>query len=1413
MSNAHTLTHNTLTANCNEDALATDSLLGLIEDRIRELEDGDRPNTGTYLAYENEAYRKMPTIVCEIEGKPITFLVDSGATHSVIQTKELSIKLSGRSVFSTSASGQTVPESFSVPIKCTWANERNPATAKHSFLMSDLCPVNLLGRDLMIKWEVVITSTAEGLKIDRGACATNFVKVNTNCPMSVYQWWFHTASASYLMETTSPFLNPKSDTLKAEDLHCVCHLHHGPDCEFEETFKLGTNGCLILADVYFDESKCAVSVELSQSQKQCYRLENSSPHISIAKAKTDTWQTLGLFVRRCTLAEDWEACERGENVFYSQSVCAYKMSHTKTVDVLNSVLLTSSYDDNDGPNLTLTSLTSPLEISPLLSQVPDSLWAKSKHDVGLIKNCPPVRIEAKSDYRPRQRQYPLRQEAIEGITPVFESFLEAGIIVPCEDSPVQTPIFPVKKIRPADKPTEWRFVQDLKAVNAAIISPVPNVPNPHTLLSQIPADAEWFSVVDLSNAFFSVPVDRDSQFWFAFCFNGKRYTFTRLCQGLNSSPSLFCEALNHSLASLVLTDGTLLINYVDDLMIASPTKEQCEEDTIKLLQHLAEEGHKASVSKLQFVKQNVVFLGHIITPEGKTLSQKRVTAIVDAPKPSNKKELLSFLGMCSYCRHFIANFSEKDKPLRDMTVGRNMCASSPLVWTPEAEQAFTDLKIALQSAPTLGIPDPNKPFVQFVDERCGCMTSVLLQKHGDLLKPVGYFSKLLDPVARGLPACLRAIAACETAVLASRDFVGFCQLFLFVPHSVALILQEQKSSHLSASRWLRYHTTLLGLPHVTVHKCSTLNPATLLPLPGEGTPHSCMAELNQICTPRPDLSDTPLTNPDLILYVDGSAYRDPDTGRSHAGYAVVDDHSVVLSSSLPSMYSAQLAELVALTEACAYAKGRSVTIFTDSRYAFGVTHDFGALWKHRNFLKSDGKPILHHTHVAALLEAILLPSQIAVCKCSAHTGATDSVSLGNARADRAARAAAKQLLPSSASFSLPHAVPPETPPLSPPASLKDLCSLSSPEERRTWAESGAVFQNGVWVGPDLKPCLPKRLFNCYAKLTHGLDHVSKGNMFQAVQQFWFTKGFSTFAAEFCRSCLICAQNNPGRPRSLAQVAHPAPTRPFEHVMMDFIELTPSEGKKFCLVMVDMFSKWVEAFPAKHASSATVAKAILTEILVKWGIPQKLSSDNGSHFVNEVIKQLSDYLKFDLKTHCSYHPQSGGAVERENFTIKSKLAKCCQETNLSWPKCLPIVLMYMRMRVRTRNNLSPFEILFAAPPNVGMGPAGPQPDAILCEDGMIRYCITLTKSLSDIRRQVSSALPQRADHPLHNIQPGDFVLIRNFKPKSWNHHRWLGPFQVLLVTHTAVKVQERQTWVHASHCKQVPALLAKRTTEA
>lgn len=189
-------------------------------------------------------------------------------------------------------------------------------------------------------------------------------------------------------------------------------------------------------------------------------------------------------------------------------------------------------------------------------------------------------------------------------------------------------------------------------------------------------------------------------------------------------------------------------------------------------------------------------------------------------------------------------------------------------------------------------------------------------------------------------------------------------------------------------------------------------------------------------------------------------------------------------------------------------------------------------------------------------------------------------------------------------------------------------------------------------------------------------------------------------------------------------------------------------------------------PTAKADTQGVAKLLLQKLVARWGIPVKLSSDNGSHFVNSAITAVEAFLCTPWKHFCSYHPESDGAVERQNQVLKNKLVKICDETGLSWPKALPIALTYMRMRKRGRAQLSPFEILFAHPPHMGWEPHSPRslPDTALCEHDMLQYCVELDKVFCDISKQVQAAAPEPAETALHNIRPGDFVLIKDLRRK-------------------------------------------------
>ena len=208
--------------------------------------------------------------------------------------------------------------------------------------------------------------------------------------------------------------------MHTDSLQCTPHVTDTADHVYESF----PDDSLKVLNIFWSGSRSAASVSLTDQQMALFRVSNSSPHISLSKSHDDQWYDLGPFVKSCQAVVDWQPTTTPD-VMYSPSVSAsdLKMSPNFCSPATRSFVVTENHLHS------YAMLSSPSDVSCLLSDLPETLWTKDKYNVGLIRNCDPVKITPKSDCRPCKPQYPLRQNAVEGIRPGFESFLQAGVIV------------------------------------------------------------------------------------------------------------------------------------------------------------------------------------------------------------------------------------------------------------------------------------------------------------------------------------------------------------------------------------------------------------------------------------------------------------------------------------------------------------------------------------------------------------------------------------------------------------------------------------------------------------------------------------------------------------------------------------------------------------------------------------------------------------------------------------------------------------------------------------------------------------------------------------------------------------------------------------------------------------------------
>ncbi|XP_041438390.1 uncharacterized protein LOC121400039 [Xenopus laevis] len=696
------------------------------------------------------------------------------------------------------------------------------------------------------------------------------------------------------------------------------------------------------------------------------------------------------------------------------------------------------------------------------------------------------------------------------------------------------------------------------------------------------------------------------------------------------------------------------------------------------------------------------------------------------------------------------------------------------------------------------------------------MAAVCAQESGGSFRPVAYFSKVMPLPVQGMPACLRALAASAMAVELSQSVTIGHNTILHTSHQVTHLLKNITTQHMTSQRLSGYEVILLGTANLQIkYAINTQGPAAILHAllhlsdPTNAfilDPHDCVESIHYSTSPRLDLTDTPLSHATNV-FVDGSCSR-PSDDTYKAAYSVVQLPDIVLETKSIPVNSAQAAELIALTRACHLFANRPVNIFSDSRYAFGVVHDFGKIWQQRGYVTTDGKSIAHPALIDNLLQAIQLPSEIAIIHCRAHTNRTDEISLGNALADQVAKTTASSATPTVIPMFL------HTPTSCPDSQiLQYLQTFATQTDLHFWEQQNLTLDQFGLYSIQGKVGIPENSLPLLISQAHGIGHRSSKLTLAEMQKHFIAKNLRQHCSTFVKTCLTCLRANTLGTHKVHQNL-PPPIAPFSHWQVDFTHI-PKIGKlqEYLLVFTDHFSRWVEAFPCRHEDAKTVVKFLVNDIIPRFGCPQQINSDNGPAFVSKVLQLLISTLQITWKFHIPYHPQSAGVVERMNRTIKDKLTKATSATWTNWKSFLPAVLAEIRMTPHSVTKLSPFEIVMGRPfPTPWVkGPLVIQhTDLNLIQEEYVRNLIT---TLNGIYGDVSLSFPLPPQEPTHPFRPGDPVVVRQL-------HRYrkggfpFGPrVTVIAITRTAVLTDASDHWIHASRVKLAPTLPTPELSKA
>lgn len=408
-----------------------------------------------------------------------------------------------------------------------------------------------------------------------------------------------------------------------------------------------------------------------------------------------------------------------------------------------------------------------------------------QHEIELEPGQPP----------PHKGLYRMATEELKELKRQLNELLEKGWIRPSV-SPYGAPVLFVRK-----KSGELRLCVDYRMLNRITIKNRYPLPRIDTMLDQLHG-AKYFTKLDLASGYHQIRIKEEDIPKTAFRTQFGHYEFTVMPFGLCNAPATFQSLMNHVFQDYL--DNFVLV-YLDDILIYSRTAEEHKEHVSKVLQKLQENKLYAKKSKCEFGVDKVEFLGHIVSAEGISVDQRKIEAIKSWPTPRTVKEVRSFIGLASYYRRFVKNFSAKAAPLTRLMTPLYEKRGSALPWGKEEQQAFDALKTALCSAPILSQPIPDGKFILRTDASSYGLGAVLSQIQDGKEKVIAYHSRKLNPAEMKYPVHERELLSVVEAARAWRHYLWNRQFTIKTDNWANKHIQTQP--HLDPKRqtkWMEY---------------------------------------------------------------------------------------------------------------------------------------------------------------------------------------------------------------------------------------------------------------------------------------------------------------------------------------------------------------------------------------------------------------------------------------------------------------------------------------------------------------------------------------------------------------------------------------------------------------------------------
>jgi hypothetical protein len=336
-----------------------------------------------------------------------------------------------------------------------------------------------------------------------------------------------------------------------------------------------------------------------------------------------------------------------------------------------------------------------------------------------LPGLPPERdmefvIELKPGTAPiSRRSYCMPPNELAELKTQLQDLLEKGFIRP-SSSPWGCPAIFVKK-----KDQTLRMCVDYRPLNEVTIKNKYPLPRINILFDQL-TGARVFSKIDLRSGYHHIRIRPEDISKTAFTTQYGLFEYLVMSFGLTNALAHFTYLMN----SVFMPElDKFVVVFIDDILIYSKNEEEHARHLWMVLTHLREHQLYAKFSKCTFWLEEIQFLGHVLCAKGIAVDPSKVKDILEWKSPTIVHQVRSLLGLASYYRRFILDFSKIVKPITGLLKN-----DTKFDWSSKCNDAFEQLKVLLTTAPVLAQPDIEKPFDVYCDALGSGLGCVLMQE-------------------------------------------------------------------------------------------------------------------------------------------------------------------------------------------------------------------------------------------------------------------------------------------------------------------------------------------------------------------------------------------------------------------------------------------------------------------------------------------------------------------------------------------------------------------------------------------------------------------------------------------------------------------------------------------------------------